>query len=47
MIKQKMKDRDVNMTNQEKILDIAKANGGFITTKEIVKNNINKVFYQG
>ena len=32
------------MTNQEKILNIVENNGGFITSKEIVKNNINKVF---
>ena len=32
------------MTNYEKILNLIKNNGGYITTKEIVNNNINKMF---
>lgn len=32
------------MTNYEKILTIANTNKGFVTTKEIVEKNINKMF---
>ena len=31
------------MSDLEKILELAKKNQGFVTTKEVVKNNLNKV----
>ena len=32
------------MNKEEKILELANKNNGIITTKEVLKNNINRVF---